>query len=39
MMIWSHGYKTFFVLNSAEHVIFSADQNENAKKMLAFSYL
>ena len=30
MMISSQGYKTFFVLNSAEHVIFSADKNENA---------
>ena len=28
--IWPRGYKTFFVLNSTEHEIFSADKYENA---------
>ena len=32
------GYKTFFMLNSAEHEIFSSNKYENANK-LAFSYL
>ena len=33
------GYKTFVMLNSAEHEIFSANKYENANNMLAFSYL
>ena len=28
----SRGYKTFFMLNPAEHEIFSADKYENANK-------
>ena len=28
--IWLRGYKTFFMLNSAEHEIFSANKYENA---------
>ena len=27
---WPRGYKTFFMLNSAEHEIFSANKYENA---------
>ena len=34
-----HGYKTFFMLNSAEHEIFSADKNENANKSWHFHIL
>ena len=30
MRIWPRGYKTFFMLNSAEHEIFSAIKYENA---------
>ena len=37
-MPWPRGYKIFFMLNSAEHEIFSANKYENANK-LAFSYL
>ena len=37
-MTWPRGYKTFFMLISAEHEIFSANKYENAIK-LAFSYL
>ena len=28
--IWPRGYKTFFMLNSAEHEIFSANKYKNA---------
>ena len=28
--IWLRGYKNFFMLNSAEHKIFSANKHENA---------
>ena len=40
--VWPRGYKTFFMLNSAEHEIFSANKYENANNsqlLLAFSYL
>ena len=30
MAIWPRGYKLFFMLNSAEHEIFSANKYENA---------
>ena len=33
------GFKTFFMLNSAEHEVFSANKYENAKNSLAFLYL
>ena len=33
---WSQGYKTFFVLNSAEHVIFNAHRNKIIKKFRGF---
>ena len=35
--VQARGYKTFFMLISAEHKIFSANKYENA--LLAFSYL
>ena len=33
---WPRGYKTFFMLNSAEHEIFSAYKYENANKSWHF---
>ena len=33
---WPRGYKTFFMLNSAEHEIFSADKYENANNSCHF---
>ena len=33
---WSRGYKTFFMLNSAEHEIFSANRYENPNKSWHF---
>ena len=33
------GYKTFFMLNSAEHEIFPANKYENANNSWHFSYL
>ena len=33
---WSRGYKTFFMLNSAEHEIFSANKYENANNSWHF---
>ena len=33
---WSRGYKTFFMLSSAEHEIFSANKYENAKNSWHF---
>ena len=33
---WPHGYKTFLMLNSAEHEIFSANKNENANSSWHF---
>ena len=33
---WARGYKTFFMLNSAEHEIFSANKCENAKNSWHF---
>ena len=30
LQVWPQGYKTFFMLNSAEHEIFSANKYENA---------
>ena len=38
LLFLAPGLKTFFVLNSAEHDIFSANKYENASNM-AFSYL
>ena len=37
--IWPQSYKTFFMLDSAEHEIFSGNKYENANFKLAFSYL
>ena len=34
--IWPRGYKTFFMLNSAEHEIFSAYKYENANNSWHF---
>ena len=34
--IWPQGYKTFFMLNSAEHEIFSANKYENANNSWHF---
>ena len=34
--IWARGYKTFFMLNSAEHEILNACQYENIKKFSIF---
>ena len=34
--IWSRGHKTFFMLNSAEHEIFSANKYENANNSWHF---
>ena len=34
--IWPRGYKTFFMLNSAEHEIFSANKYENANNSWHF---
>ena len=34
-MSWPRGYKTFFMLNSAEHEILSANKYENASNSLA----
>ena len=31
-----HGYKTFFMLNSAEHEILNAHKSENIKKLSIF---
>ena len=40
IMIWPQGYKTFFMLNSAEHEIFSANKYENANNSyLTLSYV
>ena len=33
---WPRGYKTFFMLNSAEHEIFSANKYENANNSWHF---
>ena len=33
---WSRGYKTFFVLNSAEHEILNNHKHENIKKFSIF---
>ena len=33
---WPRGYETFFMLNSAEHEIFSANKYENAKNSWHF---
>ena len=33
---WARGYKTFFMLNSAEHEIFSANKYENANNSWHF---
>ena len=35
---WARGYKTFFVLNSAEHEILNAHKYENIKKFSIFLY-
>ena len=35
-VIWVQGYKTFFMLNSAEHEIFSANKYENANNRWHF---
>ena len=34
--VWPIGYKTFFMLNSAEHEIFSANKYENANNSWHF---
>ena len=34
--IWTQGYKTFFMLNSAEHEIFFANKYENANNSWHF---
>ena len=36
MKIWPRGYKTFFVLNSAEHEILNAHKYKNIKKFGLF---
>ena len=33
---WPQGYKTFFLLNSAEHEILNADKYKNKKKSAFF---
>ena len=35
-MIWPWGYKTFFMLNIAEHEIFSANKYENTNNSWHF---
>ena len=35
-LVWPRGYKTFFMLNSAEHEIFSANKYENANNCWHF---
>ena len=39
--IWPQGYKTFFMINSAEHEIFSANKYENAnnREIFTLSYV
>ena len=34
--VWPRGYKTFFMLNSAEHEIFSTNKYENANNSWHF---
>ena len=34
---WPRGYKTFFMLNSTEHKISTAQKNQQMKKFLALS--
>ena len=34
--VWPQGYKTFFMLNSAQHEIFSANNYENANNSWHF---
>ena len=36
VLIWPQGYQTFFMLNSAEHGIFSANKYENANNSWHF---
>ena len=40
-VIWPQGYKTFFMLNSAKHEIFSANKYENAnsREIFMLSYV
>ena len=35
-LIWPQGYKTFFMLNSAEHEVFSANKYVNANNSWHF---
>ena len=37
--IWPRGYKAFFMPNSAEHEIFSANKYENANKVGIFIFI
>ena len=37
MVIWFRGYKTFFILNSAEHEILNGHRYESIRKFSIFS--